>query len=189
MSRSDPAPAETVAESAAGNGVEAAAEAPADAAGAGALFDAVLHPHRSLSPAGFVILMSCISAVSFTTGIVFLLAGAWPIFGFFGLDVLLLYIAFRLNYRSGRLYETLHLTRERLTVQRVFPSGETRRWVFQPYWVRVHMDDPPRPESRLTLSSHGRSLAIGSFLTPEERLDVARALSAALAASRRPVHA
>jgi uncharacterized membrane protein len=74
-------------------------------------------------------------------------------------------------------------------VQRVFPTGQTRRWVFQPYWVRVQMDDPPRPESRLTLSSHGRSLAIGSFLTPEERLDVARALSAALAASRRPVHA
>jgi uncharacterized membrane protein len=191
MSRSDPAPAETVAETGIETGVETGVETVAGAAeaSAAALFDAVLHPHRSLSPAGFVILMVCISAVSFATGIVFLLAGAWPIFGFFGLDVLLLYIAFRLNYRSGRLYETLHLTHERLTVQRVLPSGEIRRWIFQPYWVRVQMHDPPRRESRLTLSSHGQSLAIGSFLTPEERLEVARALSAALVLSRRPVHA
>ena len=53
-------------------------------------------------------------------------------------------------------------------------------WRFEPYWVRVHMDDPPRRDSLLTLASHGRRLAIGLFLTPEERLDVARALQSAL---------
>jgi uncharacterized membrane protein len=73
-------------------------------------FRALLTPHRSLGPAGFLILMAALGTASFITGIVFLLMGAWPVFGFFGLDVLLIYIAFRLNYRSGRLYETVELT-------------------------------------------------------------------------------
>jgi uncharacterized membrane protein len=149
-----------------------------------ALFDAILQAHRSLSPLGFVVLMAFVCLVSFTAGIAFLIAGAWPVFGFFGLDVLLIYIAFRLSYRSGRLYETVRLTRDSLTVQRVFPSGEVKSWTFQPYWLRVEMDDPPRPDSRLRLTTHGRSLVIGSFLTPTERLEVAEALKAALATQR-----
>lgn len=67
-------------------------------------FDAVLRPHRSLGPTGFFILMSAVCVVSFGYGIVFIMIGAWPIFGFLGLDALLIYFAFRMSYRSGRLY-------------------------------------------------------------------------------------
>ncbi len=148
------------------------------------LFDAVLLPYRSLSPLGFVVLMTFVCLVSFTAGIVFLLAGAWPVFGFFGLDVLLIYIAFRASYRSGRLYETVRLTRDALTVQRVFPSGEVKSWTLQPYWLKVEMDESPETRSPLRLVSHGKSLVIGSFLTPTERLELARALRAALTESR-----
>ena len=158
-------------ESAAGVGREA---------GEAALFDAVLHPHRSLSPFGFVILMTCVGLVSFTDGIVFLLAGAWPVFGFFGLDAALIYIAFRMSYRSGQLHETVRLTRTALTVRRVSPSGAVKSWTFEPYWLRVEMDDPPEHHSQLRLTSHGRALVIGSFLSPPERLDLARALETAL---------
>ena len=149
-------------------------------------FDAVLHPHRSLSPIGFLILMVVLSAVSFTTGIAFLMMGAWPVFGFFGLDVLLVYIAFRANYRSGLVYETLRLTRDELSVRRVMPSGESKSWSFQPYWLRIEMDDPPRYDSELRLSSHGNSLVIAAFLPMEEKVEVAEALKAALALARRP---
>lgn len=158
---------------------------PDDDAGATAVwFDAVLHPHRSLPPSGFLVLMALLSAVSFATGIAFLMLGAWPVFGFFGLDVLLVYIAFRINYRSGRVYETVTLTGSELEVNRIHPSGTTKRWTFQPYWLRIHMDDPPRYDSELTLSSHGRSLVIGSFLSPDEKLDLARSLAAAVARSK-----
>lgn len=149
-------------------------------------FHAVLHPHRSLPPAGFLVLMLLLSAVSFATGVAFLMLGAWPVFGFFGLDVLLVYVAFRLNYRSGRIYETLTLTRSELEVSRIYPSGSRQRWTFQPYWLRIRMDDPPRYDSELTLSSHGRSLVIGSFLGPDEKLDLAHALAAAIARAKRP---
>ncbi len=151
-----------------------------------ALFDAVLHPHRSLSPLGFFILMAVIGGVAFGAGIAFLLMGAWPVFGFLGLDVLLVYIAFRLSYRAARLYETVRLTENELKVQRVNPSGRIKTWTFQPFWLRVEMDDPPRHDSQLVLTSHGRNLVIGAFLTPEERLDLAKALRAALARQRHP---
>ncbi|MDX1575791.1 MAG: DUF2244 domain-containing protein [Kiloniellales bacterium] len=148
------------------------------------LFDVVLTPHRSLSPLGFLLLMGALVAVSFLAGLLFLLAGAWPVAGFLGLDVLLVYIAFRINYRRARMYETLHLTRQALTVRRVDPSGGERRWQFTPAWLQVLLDEPPARTSPLTLRSHGKSLAIGGFLTAEERRSLAAALTAALAEAR-----
>ena len=149
-------------------------------------FRAILHPHRSLGPTGFLILMLAIGGVSFVTGMVFLLMGAWPVFGFFGLDVALVYLAFRLNYRSGRLYETVELTPEALTVTRVHPSGKRESFDFNPYWVRVEMDDPPEHGSQLTLWSHGKFLRIGQFLAPEERARFATILKTALIRARQP---
>jgi uncharacterized membrane protein len=104
--------------------------------------------------------------------------------GFLGLDVLLLYLAFRWNYRQGRRAEFIRLDRSGLTVRRIEPDGQAREWRLQPYWVRVAIDDPPRPDSQLVLSSHGDRLVIGAFLTAAERLEVAKALTAALRAHR-----
>jgi uncharacterized membrane protein len=150
------------------------------------LVDAVLRPHRSLSKLGFLIFMAALATISFAAGILFLLQGAWPVFGFFGIEVGLVYIAFKLNYRSGRLTETVQLDAKELLVRRVDPAGRAASWTFQPNWLRVSIDNPPEHESQLVLTSHGRSLTIGSFLTPEERLEVAQGLRAALARWREP---
>ena len=144
------------------------------------LFDVMLTPQRSLSPRGFIILMAAICFVSFSAGLGFYLAGAWPVVGFLGLDVALIYVAFKINYRHGRAYETLHLTRDRLLIQRVDPRGKVSEWQFQPNWLQVLIDDPPRRDSLLVVRSHGKSLAIGKFLTIDERLELAKALCAAL---------
>lgn len=150
------------------------------------LFDAILRPHRSLSAFGFLLLMGVICTVSFVAGMVFLLQGAWPVMGFFGLEVVLIYGAFKLNYRSGRVLESLQLGREELLVRRIDPKGRVSSWTFQPNWLRVKMDDPPEHKSQLVLASHGRNLVIGAFLTPEERLDLAKALRSALSRWREP---
>ncbi len=144
------------------------------------LFDAILTPHRSLNGLGFAILMSIVAAVNIGLGVSFVLQGAWPIFGFCGLDVLLFYVMFRLNYRSARMFERIRLLPDELIVERHDSRGRTESWSFQPYWLRIAIDDPPDHHSRLVLSSHGRSLTIGSFLTATERFDLARALGQAL---------
>ena len=158
---------------------------PAPASGPPLLFDAVLTPHRSLPRAGLVALLGAFVLLSFAIGLFFFMMGAWPVVGFCGLEIVVLCGAFGLSYRSGRLRETLQLTAERLTVRRFQPSGAVREWRFQPFWLRVEVDHPAEFGGRLTLTSHGRRLTIGSFLTAPERFDLARALRAALARLRR----
>jgi len=144
-------------------------------------FSAELRPHRSLGRTGFIVLMALVGSVSFIAGMVFLLHGAWPVFGFFGLDAALIYLAFKLNYRSGRLRETVDLARDRLLVRRIQPNGRTAEWSFQPYWVRVEIEEDDGIVGPLILRSHGRQMSIAGFLSGEERLDFAIALKAALA--------
>jgi len=143
-------------------------------------FDAELMPHRSLSPRGFRILMAVVIAANATVGAVFYFSGAWPVFGFMGLDVGLLYFLFRLNYRNGQLIETLRLTDDAFEVRRRFPNGEELRWTLEPYWLRVELDQPPQHDSKLVLVSRRRRLTVGSFLAPEERAQLADALRVAL---------
>jgi uncharacterized membrane protein len=144
----------------------------------------VLTPHRSLGPKGFMILMTAVCVVSFATGLLFYLLGAWPVIGFMGLDVLLIYIAFKLNFRALQLYETVDLTDDALTVTRVAPSGKAQSWSFNPYWVRLSLQQRLGRSSELSLASHGRRLVFASFLSDDEREDFASALSSALTAAR-----
>ena len=149
-------------------------------------FSAVLTPHRSLGPTGFAVLMAAVCLVSFGTGLMFYLLGAWPVIGFMGLDVVLIYIAFKLNFRALRLYETVDLTQHALTVTRVTPSGQSQSWRFNPYWVRLSVQERVGRSSELSIASHGDRLVFGSFLTDEEREDFASALGSALSAARSP---
>jgi uncharacterized membrane protein len=147
-------------------------------------FSAILTPHRSLSPRGFIVFMAIISGVSFIAGMAFVLAGAWPVLGFFALDALLIYAAFKANYFAARAYETVSIDGDTLTVTKVLPSGRSRSWTFNPYWARVKLTARPGRASQLMLTSHGRRLVLGSFLSEGERQDFANALSNALAATR-----
>lgn len=149
------------------------------------LFRATLRPNRSLSRVGFFVVMGLICGISFVAGIVFMSRGAWPVSGFFGLDAVLVYLAFRLSYRSGRLTETVELTPETLTVRRITPGGRVTSWEFHPFWLRVGMDEPAEHHSQLSLTSHGRTITIGSFLSPEERVEFAHVLRQALAGLKR----
>jgi uncharacterized membrane protein len=151
-----------------------------------AIFSAVLTPNRSLSRFGFILLMTLVGTMSFVTGMVFLLAGAWPVFGFCGLDVLFLYWAFRVNYRRGKAYEQVTVTPSELKVRQVSHRGRMREWTLNPLWVRlervVHAEFGIE---RLFLISHGRRLAIAACLGPQEKESFALALSAALGEAKR----
>ena len=145
-------------------------------------FDAVLHPHRSLSPKAFLIVMILVGGISFVGGMVFLLMGAWPVFGFFGLDVLLVYVAFKRNFRDGRRYERVRLGDGTLELLQVTPDGRETRHAFQPYWTKVLVDEA----GCLLLRSHGKSMEFGKFLVDDEKESFRAALDRALRAARIP---
>jgi uncharacterized membrane protein len=150
------------------------------------IFSAIITPHRSLGSTGFLVLMLVIGGLSFVSGMAFLLMGAWPVFGFLGLDVLLVYWAFRANYRAARAYEEVTVTPWELTVRKVSQGGGVREWTLNPLWVRV--DRRVHEEfgiERLFLVSHGRRLAIANFLGPDEKASFARALAQAIGDARR----
>jgi len=141
--------------------------------------DALLQPHRSLPPRGFAVIMAVLAALSLVAGVTCVLVGAWPVFGFFGLDVALVYLAFRASYRSARRSERVRLTERSLTVEQVSVRGERLHWRFEPYWIRVVFEEKGDANS-LSLASHGRALPVGSFLAPDTRRRFAASLSAAL---------
>lgn len=149
------------------------------------LFSATLRPHRSLPPRGFALLLMFVAGTCFAGGLLFWSMGAWPIAGFFGLDILAIQIAFRMNYRSGRACEIVELTREALTIRRIAPDGHEEDFSFNPYWARLEIDRHAEwGIQRMALSSHGRRLSIGAFLNPDDRESFADALQGALASAR-----
>lgn len=143
-------------------------------------FERVLMPHRSLPSRNFHLLMGLLGLISFAVGVGFVAIGAWPVIGFFGLDVALVYLAFRLNYRTARQSETIRLADETFTVERVTVRGERTNWRFQPFWVRVILEERPDTSNRLLVASHGRSLPIGEFMPPATRRELAVTLRDAL---------
>ena len=152
------------------------------------LFSAVLTPHRSLSAIGFLIVMTAVGAVSFTAGMVFLLIGAWPVVGFFGLDALLVYLAFRANYRAGTAFEEVSVTPSQLLVRKVNHRGNVSEWTLNPAWVRLEREVHEEfGIERLLLVSQGRKLSIAGFLSPNEKATFAGALTAAIGEARRGV--
>lgn len=153
-------------------------------AGGPAIFSAVIVPHRSLSPNGFVLLMVLIGAIAFLAGLFFFLLGAWPVVGFLGLDVVLIWVAFRASYRAARARETVEISESEILVRRISARGATAEWRFNPYWARLLVERDEEEVRRLALASHDRELEIAGWLSPPEKADFAAALSGALAAAR-----
>lgn len=149
-------------------------------------FKALLTPHRSLGRKGFLILMACLVIGWGVTGLFFLAQGAWPVFGFFGLDILLVYIAFRMNYRAARAREEVSVSRTALDIRKVAPSGKAEAHRFNPFWARFSV---ARHEeigiTRMAVEAQGQTVPIGSFLNPDDRESFAKAFSGALAQARR----
>lgn len=150
------------------------------------LFSAVMTPNRSLGKRGFGILMLAVAGISFVVGLVFAIAGAWPVTGFFGLDILLIYWAFRINYRDGRAYEQIVVTPTELMFRKVSPRGAVVEWRCNPLWVRLDWDVHEEfGVQQLHLVSRGERRPIAGFLSPDEKESFGKALQAAISAAKR----
>lgn len=149
------------------------------------IFKALLTPHRSLGRRGFAVLMAVVAAICLGYGLFFLSIGAWPVFGFLGLDVLLVYIAFRLNYRSGRVREEVSVSRVSVDIRKVTPSGRAADHRFSTFWTRFSVARHREIGiTAMTVEGQGSSVPIGAFLNPDDRESFARAFGQALATAK-----
>ncbi len=150
------------------------------------IFRALLTPYRSLGKRGFFWLMAFVSILWLGVGAFFLAKGAWPVFGFFGLDVLAIYVAFRLSYRDARAREEVTVSRTSLLIRKVAPSGKTRQHLFNPVWARFNVFRHDEIGiTAMAVSGRGDTVPIGGFLNPGDRESFASAFSRALATARR----
>jgi uncharacterized membrane protein len=154
------------------------------------LFSAIVTPHRSLSRVGFLVVMGLVGGISFVAGIFFLLLGAWPVVGFLGLDVLLIYWAFRANFRAAAAFEEVTITPSQLRLRWVSHKGKIAERVLNPVWTRIERETHEEfGLIKLFLVSRGRRHLVGGFLSPDERANFAAALLNALdEAKRGPTH-
>lgn len=143
---------------------------------------ATLTPHRSLSREGFVVLMSVIAGFNFIAGLFFYVIGAWPVLGFLGLDVALIWWAFRANFADARRAEHIEITSDELVLRRLAEDRPAQEQRFARRWVRVELQEDQERElvGPLYLRFGGKRTEIASFLGAQERLSFANALKAAL---------
>lgn len=144
----------------------------------------VLTPNRSLSTAALAMLFAVFGAISFGAGLAFYAMGAWPVVGFLGLDVALLVGAFHLSNRQALRRQIIAIEPGRVEVVDVDPRGRSRAAALEAYWARVEFEELAGGVCQLRLTSRGRSVAVGGFLSDPERRRLATAVAGALRDSR-----
>ena len=150
------------------------------------IFTERLSPHRSLSGKNFRLLLIVVGAASLAVSLPFVLIGAWPVAGFMGLDVALVYFAFRASFRAARACEIVSLTPYELHLAKLSARGARRDWRFHPAWVRLERDEHEEFGTlALALVSRGRKVPVAGFLGPDAKSEFAERLSRALSDARR----
>jgi len=145
--------------------------------------DAVITPNRSLSPRGFALVIGAVALVNLIVGLLFLSMGATPIPIFLGLDVLAVFVAFKLNYRAARIAERVQVTAEEVRVRHESPRGARTVWRSPTAFTRVLLETLG-DDNRVRLQLSGRDLTVGAALSPRERQDFGQALESALRRAR-----
>ncbi|MCA1242759.1 DUF2244 domain-containing protein [Stappia stellulata] len=148
-------------------------------------FAAILTPYRSLGANGFRVLMLVVCAICLVAGLVFLALGAWPVFGFLGLDILLIFLAFRWNYKAARAYEQVSVSRTQITILKVSAAGRRSCYRFNPFWARLLVrEEDDEGVVRITVKARGQSVDVGGFLNPDDRTSFAGAFRQAVATAK-----
>lgn len=150
------------------------------------IFKALLTPYRSLGKTGFRVLMGGLISCWLFVCVLFWSIGAWPIIGFFGLDVLLIYLAFRWNYHTAKAREEISVSRAALHIRKFEPSGKLIEHEFHPFRARFTI--ARKPELGITsmhVESRPYRVLIGGFLNPDDRESFATAFGHALSEARR----
>ncbi|MEP0942637.1 MAG: DUF2244 domain-containing protein [Rhizobiaceae bacterium] len=150
------------------------------------VFSARLTPYRSLGPQGFKIMFGLVAGFCFLVGMVFLALGLWPVLGFMGLDVLLVYWAFKSNYWSAKAYEDVEVSRQHVFLRKVTPKGLASDHTFPQFGTRFEVDRHDEIGiTKMRLANRADSVEFGYFLNPNDRESFASAFQLAMAKAKR----
>lgn len=150
------------------------------------IFAAELFPHRSLSRSATNKLFLFFAALALIHFLFFVVVGAWIVFIFWGVDFLLLLIAFWLNNRAALVREYVEVRPDLILVRKLAPSGRKSLKEFSPFYTQFHVDR--RGDfgiERMVLQDMTYSIELGTFLNPDDRESFARAFAVALARAKR----
>ena len=141
-----------------------------------------LTPHRSLGRQGFMVLFGLVVALNLLIAIFFFILKAWPVFGFLGLDVALVWFAFRASEKSAKQSERILIEGDDVRLIKQLPKSPTQEKSFNRRWTKVLLeyDEAREMVGRLFLVSRGERTEIASFLGADERQSLAEALKAAI---------
>lgn len=149
------------------------------------LFAATLTPHRSLTPNGKRLVIGLVAALALVPGVVFYLAGAWPVVGFMGLDVLAIWAALTISMRSGKVHEVLTLWPAQLELKKIDAKGKEETLTFVPANIRFVIDrDYNERVTGMWLKSETQKVPLGAFLSNDEKLSLSKVFGTALRKAR-----
>ena len=132
-----------------------------------------LEPSKSLRPKGANLVLIILGGFGLVISVGFMMFGAWPVFGFMALDVLLIYIALRAQYRRSDLGQEITISNDEIEIK-YFKAGTCINTIlFNRYWAKLeHLNSFDR-QSKLMFSSHGKFSEIGEFLSLKEKQKIA----------------
>lgn len=142
--------------------------------------DAVLEPPRSLSPRGFSRVMVALASLSCLFSLGFIAIGAYPIVGFLGLEILLLWYLMKRHVEQRAARTHLRVTAERVDICRIASDGREKREWLPSYFARVVYDARLRGARALMIVAGDRSVQIGEHLSGDEQSSLASRIDVAL---------
>ncbi len=151
-----------------------------------ALFEAVIVPHRSLSPRGLRLLIGVLCALSCLTALRFWMIGAWPVAGFSLIEVGLAIFLIRLNAHRARESEVLLLFERTVRITRTDRHGRREEQALPADWLTIRLADRPGRVPALLLGTRGRQVEVATGLGELEKRDLADALRDAIDRQRNP---
>jgi len=142
--------------------------------------DIKIYRNQSLTTRGLYILMFFITIPASYIAISFYVLGAWPVLGFMGFEILLIYIAFKILFYNNKFYEHIILDSEKLNILFKKKNKIIKKIELEPTWVQVKIEKIYENEDTLIVSSHGKKIILANYLIPEERLKLAGKIKSGL---------
>ena len=147
--------------------------------GEGTQLRIVSHRNNSSSRSVRLLVFGSLGLFTLLVAIGFLLAGAWPVLPFAGIECMALFLAYCWLQRHDGDYELIAIEGDNVVVE-TQDGGKVARSQLSRYWARVVIEDRPGGRTRVVLRSHGREVEFGRLLSDDAKTSLARRLRAGL---------